>query len=356
MGIIFALYKGKMRTSESLKNNLAQSKGSREVNRLSYDIQWENAARSLAHKHIRGLEVTCPLCGNRGIALSKWVKGISVKPLYVCHSNGSGELKSCRIEEENSAHLRARLKFIRSDVLKAIRLGKPYILFSGGKDSLCLLHYISSLAKSIKRQVTALHADTTAGFQEVEKYVKRVCKKLEVPLIVVKPPHDYYDLAKRWGIPGVKSRWCCKTLKVAPIRRYLSQINEDVVIFDGIRAAESNIRATYVPIWYHPTFRCISVSPLFYWSDIRVQEYIRVQSLPTSPVANLNTSAECWCGAYKSRKDFEALLSVHPEIFNKLVEVEEAQNGKFTFLYEEGERITLNSLKIDSHTGKEIKK
>lgn len=311
----------------------------------SFDVLWENATKLLAKKHLRGLDVRCPECGEKGMLISKWVKSTPIKPQYICHSNDSGQLKLCLINRVQRVALRETARLFRADILKTIRLGSPYVLFSGGKDSLCLLHYINSLAKSINKQITALHADTTAGFQEVEQYVQEVCSTLNIPLVTVRPLHNYFSLAKRWGIPGVKSRWCCKTLKVAPIRRYLSNVDGDVVIFDGIRATESNIRATYLPIWYHPSFRCISVSPIFHWSDLKVQEYIENNDLPLSPAANLNTSAECWCGAYKARDDFEALLKVHPEIFDKLVEVEDAQKGKYTFLYENGERIPLRSLK-----------
>jgi len=313
--------------------------------RFTYDYQWGAAIKLLMQKRISALEVICPKCEQRGMLFSKWIKGPQIKPLFVCHSDGNGYFTLCSVGAEHSSLLRSDVCLSRADILKLIRLGKPFVLFSGGQDSLCLLHYINYLAKSINKHITALHADTTAGFPEVELYVESVCNQFAIPLVTVRPPQDYFSLAKKWGIPGVKSRWCCKTLKVTPMRRYLSQLDGDVVIFDGIRAAESNVRATYLPIWYHPSFRCISVSPLFHWSDIKIQEYIKSQSLPISPAANLNTSAECWCGAYKSRKDFDALLNIHPEIFDKLVEVEEAQNGKFTFLYEEGERISLSSLK-----------
>jgi 3'-phosphoadenosine 5'-phosphosulfate sulfotransferase (PAPS reductase)/FAD synthetase len=87
------------------------------------------------------------------------------------------------------------------------------------------------------------------------------------------------------------------------------------------------------------------VSPIFGWSDEKVKKYIQKHSLPTGPAAGLGTSAECWCGAYKTKSDFHALLSIHPEIFEKLVVVEKAQKGKFTFLYEHGKRIPLSSLK-----------
>lgn len=175
--------------------------------------------------------------------------------------------------------------------------------------------------------------------------MQEVCEKLKVRRVVVRSKHDYFELAKKWGIPGHSARWCCKTLKVAPIRRYLAKIEGSKVVLDGIRAAESNIRATYVPIWYHPTFKCINASPLFTWSDSRVKRYIERKNLPRSPAAGLATSAECWCGAYKCRADFEALLDIHPDIFDKLIDVEKAQKGRYTFLYEGGERIPLTKLK-----------
>jgi hypothetical protein len=68
--------------------------------------------------------------------------------------------------------------------------------------------------------------------------------------------------------------------------------------------------------------------------------------LPESPAVGLNISAECWCGAYQRRDDFEALLSVHPEIFEKLLDVENAQNGRYTFLFEKGQQVPLVQLTV----------
>jgi len=310
-----------------------------------YDAAWENAAKVIAAKNLRGLRVYCSKCHRSGTLTSKWVRKTPVKPLFICHTNGNGYFKACELVEEQAKSARKKVKIGRDDVLKLLRMGQAYILFSGGKDSLCLLEYMRRLAAYTNKEITALHVDTTAGFPEVEEYVKKVCEKLSVSLVTVRPQHNYFEIAKRWGIPGVRSRWCCETLKVAPLRRFLSTIEGPKVIFDGIRAAESNIRATYVPVWYHPAFRCISVSPIFGWSDAKVQNYIKGHNLPKSPTADLNTSAECWCGAYKCKADFEALLEIHPEIFDKLIEVEKAQRGKYTFLFEKGERIPLTSLK-----------
>jgi len=311
----------------------------------AYDLAWEDAVRTIALKRLPGLQVQCPVCERQGTLLSRWVKGSDVKPLYVVHPSDNGHLDACELTREQTAGVRSTIRFTWADVKKTLAMGEIFVMFSGGKDSLCLLAYMQKLCNAAGRKLTAIHANTTAGFPEIEVYVRKVCKKLDIPLVTVKPSNDFFDLAKRWGIPGVRSRWCCSTLKIAPMRRYLATINKPTVIFDGIRAAESNIRATYVPIWYHPSFRSVCVSPLFTWSDQKVLDYIRANDLPASPAEGLGTSAECWCGAYKCRSDFEALLEVHPEIFDKLVEVEKAQRGKYTFIYEKGKQIPLGTIR-----------
>jgi 3'-phosphoadenosine 5'-phosphosulfate sulfotransferase (PAPS reductase)/FAD synthetase len=311
----------------------------------SFEAAWREASRCLSAHALPGLRIRCPSCHRKGTLTSKWEAGTAIKPLYVLHGNGNGSLKACHLQGEDARAARERISTTSKDVLRTLRLGQPFVLFSGGRDSLCTLEYMRKLGKRAGVEITALHVDTTAGFPEVEQYVKRVCRKLAVRLVTVRPERDYFETAKKWGIPGVRSRWCCETLKVAPMRKYLAGIDKPKVIYDGIRAAESAVRATYVPVWFHPAFRCFSVSPIFYWSDRKVDGYIQRSGLPENPTLQLGCSGECWCGAYKSRADFEGLLEVHPEIFDKLVKVEKAQRGKYTFLYENGQRVPLTSLR-----------
>jgi hypothetical protein len=185
----------------------------------NYALAWETAARQIGARAFSGLQVRCPACHRSGTLVSKWIPKTPVKPLFVCHTNGNGFFRACPVDKQTAALLRVGVGIARGDIIKTLRMGKAFALFSGGQDSLCLLHYLNSLARSIGKEITALHADTTAGFPEVERYVHRICKELQIRLVTVRPHADYFDLAKRWGIPGVKSRWCCKTLKVAPIRR-----------------------------------------------------------------------------------------------------------------------------------------
>ena len=310
-----------------------------------FEAAWWEASKCLSARALSGLQIRCPSCHRRGTLTSKWQPGTAIKPLHVLHGNGNGRLKTCLVPAEAARDARARIGITAKDVLRMVRMGRPLVLFSGGRDSLCTLEYMRRLGEQAGVEITALHVNTTAGFPEVEKYVERACRKLAVRLVTLRPERDFFETAKKWGIPGVRARWCCETLKVAPLRKYLAEIAEPKVIYDGIRAAESPIRARYVPVWFHPAFRCFSVSPIFYWSNEKVDSYIKRLGLPQNPTVQLGCSGECWCGAYKSRTDFEALLEVHPEIFDKLVGVEKAQRGRYTFLFENGRQVPLHSLR-----------
>lgn len=314
----------------------------------TFDEAWAQAAIQVASKRLCGLTVVCPICRRPGTAFSKWVRGASEKPLYICHVNGKGLLRACLLESDQAANVKRELSLYSDDVRKLVRMGKPFVLFSGGKDSLCLVAHMRRVARAARRSITAIHADTTAGLPEVETYVRTVCAQLGVELAVVRPDRDFFETAKKWGIPSPRSRWCCDTLKVRPMRRYLDSVDGPRIVFDGIRAAESRIRAAYTPVWYHPAFRCLCVSPIFYWSDEQITRYIHQRKLPESPAAKLGMSAECWCGAYQSREDFEALLSIHPGIFERLVEVEKAQRGKYTFVFDNGKQVPLVQIRAQA--------
>jgi 3'-phosphoadenosine 5'-phosphosulfate sulfotransferase (PAPS reductase)/FAD synthetase len=151
-------------------------------------------------------------------------------------------------------------------------------------------------------------------------------------------------MAREWGIPNFRFRWCCRELKIKPIRDFLDKIKGPKAVIDGIRAEESNIRANYLPIWFHPGFKCISVSPIFRWTKKRVVKYVANADLPENPVQSLGCSAECWCGAYKRKADFLKLKEIKPELFEKLSDLETQSPTGFTFLYKNGEQLPLSTL------------
>jgi len=313
--------------------------------------QWlEPIEESFAGINLKGLRVVCPKCKEKGLVTTRWIKGPTLKPICILHIKWGKVRKVCELSEEQSKNIRGKVSIFESDVKQLLKSAKSFVLFSGGKDSIATLMYLRSVAKTVKGDLTAIYVDTTAGLPANTKYVKKVCKYLDVNLEIVRPKTDYFTLAKEWGIPSFGYRWCCRELKIKPITEYLSTIKEPKIVFDGIRAAESYIRKQYVPIWYHPSFKCLSVSPIFYWSNEQVISYINSNGIPKTFLHSLGTSTECWCGAYKTKSDFEKLYELDKNMFYKLVELERKNKNGYTFLYENGKKIPL------SHIAKELNK
>jgi 3'-phosphoadenosine 5'-phosphosulfate sulfotransferase (PAPS reductase)/FAD synthetase len=249
----------------------------------------------------------------------------------------------CALSDENAKSVKAKVSISEADIKELLKSKKPFVMFSGGKDSLATLIYLKGIAKKIRKRLTAVFVDTTAGLPENMEYVKTVCKYLRVRLEIVRPKVDYFTLAKDWGIPSFGYRWCCRELKIKPIEGFFKTIKKPKVVFDGIRAVESNVRKQYIPIWYHPGFKCLSVSPIFHWSDEKVKTVINSNGLPKT-LLNSGSSTECWCGAYKTQTDFKKLYQLDRKMFRKLVKVEDENKNRYTFLYRDGKKIPLRKL------------
>jgi len=308
---------------------------------------WKPVKEALAGLRLNGIRVACPRCHQWGMVATRWVKGPSLKPVYVLHNRGKTIKRICKLHSEEYQTVRDQLSMPKSDVKKIITSKRSFVLFSGGIDSLGTLMYLKELAEEVNRDLTAVYVDTTAGLSENKKYVRKVCRYLDVKLEIVSPKTDYFTLVKRWGIPSHGYRWCCRELKIKPIADFLRRIKEPKAVFDGIRAQESNTRRQYVPIWYHPSFKCLSVSAIFYWTRDRVLSYVNGNGLPKTFLHSMSSSTECWCGAYKSKSDFEKLYELDREMFNRLADVERENKGRFTFIYEKGQKVPLRKLAKD---------
>ncbi|MCX6639508.1 MAG: phosphoadenosine phosphosulfate reductase family protein [bacterium] len=305
---------------------------------------WRPFKNEIAKIQLKGLEALCPKCNDLGYAVTRWTKGPVVKPICILHGVNVNEERICTLDEEQSAIIRDKVFIDGNDINNMIRATESFVLFSGGKDSLATLIYLKEIAESLNKSITALFIDTTAGLPESKTYVEDVCNYLKVNLQIVKPEQDYFTLVKEWGIPSFNKRWCCRELKIKPVANFLSTIKGPKVVFDGIRAQESRIRKQYIPIWYHPGFKCLSVSPIFYWKKEEVFSFINKNGVPKTLLHQMSSSTECWCGAYKTESDFRKLFEINEDMFHKLSGVEEQNINGYTYLYKNGQKIPLKEL------------
>lgn len=221
----------------------------------------------------------------------------------------------------------------------------PYVLFSGGRDSLVTLHLVKRVSEAKRRDLTAVFVDTTNSTPGSREYVVKICKTLGVRLEIVYPKEDFFSLVKKWGFPTVTRRWCCYHLKIEPLKRFFRKINTPKVVFDGIRAEESSKRKQYPIIGWHKHFKCLNCHPIFHWTKNEVMTYIRINGLEENPLYKIFPRAtDCWCTAFKTVSQFRRLKQNFPEFFQRFVELERSLKTGGSALFRGGKKIYLRDI------------
>lgn len=229
----------------------------------------------------------------------------------------------------------------------------PYVLFSGGKDSLAVLSLVIEACKSLNRKVVAVHADTTVGIPDNLGYVTTTCQHLGSELVIVRPEKDYFELAQRKGLPRFGARWCCGELKVKPLSNYFLSQPGDKIIFDGIRSEESKPREAMPKFSWHKYFSGYVYHPIKDWTTEQLYSYLADKNLSINPLyaKGFRRASECWCGVFKGVAEFKILKDAYPNFFNRLVELEASMRNGGSYLFKNGKRVYLRDLLKDNGNG-----
>ena len=121
---------------------------------------------------------------------------------------------------------------------------KVIVTFSGGKDSLASLLWVRN---NLTKDFITVFCDTGWEHPLTYQYIKEIREKLDLNLVTIKSKKfdGMVDLARkksRW--PSSQRRFCTSELKTIPMIDYiLDEINDDILMVQGIRAAESRKRA-----------------------------------------------------------------------------------------------------------------
>lgn len=121
---------------------------------------------------------------------------------------------------------------------------KVIVSFSGGKDSqACLIKACQDFGAN---NITAVFCDTGWEHHLTYQHVKSVAEQLGVPLTILRNKNvdGFVGLSKRmkW-FPDTQNRMCTVQLKIMPMIDYILEQDSDIVIIQGIRAAESDSRS-----------------------------------------------------------------------------------------------------------------
>jgi sulfate adenylyltransferase subunit 2 len=206
--------------------------------------------------------------------------------------------------ESRLSHLDAleaeSIHIIREVVAEASR---PAMLYSIGKDSSVMLRLAEKAFYPGRIPFPLLHIDTGFKFREMIEFRDRICRELEVNLIV----HTNWDAVNNGANPfQLGTSKCCALLKTKALLDALAQNGIDAAI-GGARRDEEKSRAKervfsvrdelgqWNPKNQRPEFwslfnsrvnagQSVRVFPLSNWTEIDVWEYIERENIPVVPL------------------------------------------------------------------------
>jgi cysteine desulfurase/selenocysteine lyase len=178
------------------------------------------------------------------------------------------------------------------------------VSFSGGKDSTAALLLARKAGIS-----DAFFIDTGIEFPETIEFVKSENAK------IIPKGGDFWTAVEKAGPPGKDHRWCCKLLKLNPLKRYLASIGPCVTI-QGNRWYESWNRADLDIASQNPANPLqVNISPIRNWRALEVFLYLRWQKKDYNPLYEMGIERiGCYVCPAMLESEYEELRSMHPDL------------------------------------------
>lgn len=207
-----------------------------------------------------------------------------------------------------------------------------YVAFSAGKDSLVMLDIVQRALPH--DEFVVVFGDTTMETQATYDTVKAAQKHWDtLEWHVARAPFDAIESWNKIGYPARRLRWCCSVHKTAPSIQKLKEIYASkypdskkpfkVMVFDGIRAEESEARSTYSMISegnkHAVQYNC---SPILEWNTTELYIYMFANHLPINELYRYG-SHRVGCKLCPMASDwYECILNhVYPDEVKPLLDI-----------------------------------
>jgi len=210
----------------------------------------------------------------------------------------------------------------------SVELPKLWVLFSGGKDSTSVAHYLASQNKLDG----CIFLDTGIGTPDIIPFVKSICEKRGWRLEIARTPRSYENMVERYGFPRHYSHNMYMTgLKLHALQVFKKKFGK-VDLASGVRYAESKRRFQNVKeVSIIAGMKCYA--PIADWTTKQVWNYIRENNLEISPAyQKLHISGDCLCGAFAQKEESMILKIFYPEVFERITKLEKTYEGTYRYI------------------------
>lgn len=231
---------------------------------------------------------------------------------------------------------------------------KIIVSFSGGKDSLAALLWVRN---NMSKKFTTVFCDTGWESDLTYKYIDEIDNKLDLNIVTLrsKKYSGMINLAeKKMRFPSSQRRFCTSELKSIPMIDYLlDEVNDDFIVVQGIRGAESasraamNAQCNYFKYYLNPykvdkngkpkfhTYRRKEIlkfrekhatdvlRPVFDWSAQQVIDYILENGLEPNPLYRMGMKrVGCFPCVISGLSEIHQIATRFPERIIEIAEYE----------------------------------
>jgi len=187
-----------------------------------------------------------------------------------------------------------------------------------------------------KQTFQAVFCDTGWEHPFTMQYIEMVNQRLlDGKLITLRS--EKYDgmlnlikIKKR--VPSAKARFCTEELKVKPMIAWIAKQEDEVTVYQGIRAQESAARATLPMRQWSDGYDAWLERPLLNWSLQDVFDAHRRHALSVNPLYRMgHERVGCFPCVMVNQRQLKSLSQMSPEVWENIAAAESAAAGRSFF-------------------------
>ncbi|MDD1724936.1 MAG: phosphoadenosine phosphosulfate reductase family protein, partial [Methanospirillum sp.] len=167
------------------------------------------------------------------------------------------------------------------------------------------------------KKTPILYIDTGLEFPETEENIRAVTDRYDLECERIDTGGELWREFDIQGPPAVDHRWCCRTAKLEPLRRFIDSNWGECVSFVGQRKYESFSRMKNPRVWRNAYVKNqICLAPIHTWTALHVWLYIFREKAPYNAMYEHGVDRMgCYMCPASDLAVLERIRAVHPELW-----------------------------------------